>query len=57
MPCLGNTSLPNCENATHLEHQCSDGVSSSIPEGQILVEVQETTNEGDSVCIRNTCSS
>ncbi|RHN75970.1 hypothetical protein MtrunA17_Chr2g0326941 [Medicago truncatula] len=51
MPSLGNTCLPDCENATHLEHQCSDGVSSSIPEGKILVEVQETNNEGDSMCV------
>ncbi|RHN75974.1 putative DNA helicase [Medicago truncatula] len=47
---LGITSLPDYENATHTEHQCSDGVSSGV-EGQIPVELQETTDKGDSVSI------
>ncbi|CAJ2660729.1 unnamed protein product [Trifolium pratense] len=51
IPSLGTACLPDCENATHPVHQCSDGVSSSVPEGQIPGEVQETTNGGDSVSV------
>ena len=50
MPSLGTTCLQDCENATHLVHQCSDGVSSGV-EGKTLVEVQETTDAGDSVSV------
>ncbi|XP_050883884.1 helicase protein MOM1 isoform X3 [Lathyrus oleraceus] len=51
MPSLGTKCLPVCENGTHLNHQYSDGVPSSVPERQISVEVQETNNEGDYVSV------
>ena len=47
---LGTRSLPDFENSTHIEHRCSDGVSSGV-EGKIPVEVQETTDKRDSVSI------
>ncbi|KAL5082395.1 hypothetical protein RYX36_010816 [Vicia faba] len=49
MPSLGTKCLSVCENGTHLNHQYCGGVPSSVPEGQISVEVQETNNEGDYV--------
>ena len=50
MSSIGTTSLPDYENVIHTEHRCSDGVSSGV-EGQIPVEVQETTDKGDSVSV------
>ncbi|XP_004487086.3 uncharacterized protein, partial [Cicer arietinum] len=60
-PSFGITCLPDCREQNSdcaksmtdedNSRENSDGVSSSVPEGQIPVELQETTNEGDSVSV------